>query len=222
MAIGKKITKVKNKLNNSDVIFISFYTNQGKYPSLKDKLLNSLNNLELKSNIVEVPKFESWTVGNLFKPRFIISQLLKYRKPVVWLDIDIEVLKFPSLLFENHDFAAYNWRADSNHHLEGKIDIDPDTNKLFSAGGVLKFAYTAPSIELLIRWIDVISSSKEKKRDDIMLDLAFNNFKIPINRLWLPKVYNRMDKHTSHWSSIPINEVVINHDYTDGRHIQDL
>ncbi len=204
--------------NTENTIFISYYSIDGNYPSLKEKLEKSLNKFNLKYSIEKINKFNSWQDGVAYKPRFILTNLLKFRKSVVWLDIDTEIWSFPNLLFKNYDFAIYNWLADNNHHLDGKISYDPNSEKLFCAGGVQKFAYTAPAIELLIRWIEITSSLKEKKNNDPILDLAFNNFKPPLNQLWLPKEYNRMDKHTDHWSSIPENEVIINHDYVGGKH----
>jgi len=144
--------------------------------------------------------------------------LLQHRKPVIWLDIDTTVWKYPGLLFGEEDFAIYNWYADLNHHLEGMIEYNPDATNLFCSGGVQKWGYTAPAIELLIRWIRAIHESDKSKGDDPVLDYVFNKFQPPVKPLWLPKTYNRMDKHTWHWQSVPLDQVVINHDYTAGQH----
>ena len=136
-----------------DIIFISFYTTDGKYPKLSVKLKKSLEKFNLKYHIVALEKcFNTWEEGTYFKPNFILQSLLKFRKPVVWLDIDTEVWQFPELLFGDHDFAIYNWIADRDHHLFGKIPYDPKTNSLICSGGVQKYSYTAPSIHLLINW----------------------------------------------------------------------
>jgi len=55
------------------------------------------------------------------------------------------------------------------------------------------------------------------KADDQELDALYNEH-ADVNPLWLPKTYNRMDKHTSHWRNIPTDTVVINHDYTGGKY----
>ena len=123
----------------------------------------------------------------------------------------------PELLFGEHDFSIYNWYADKKHHLEGKIPYDINSKKLLCSGGVMKFAYTAPSINLLINWIRLLPKNPTMI-DDEVLDLAFNNSNLELNTLWLPKIYNRMDKHSSHWSDIPNDEVVINHDFLSGGH----
>ena len=202
----------------SDSIFISYYTNEGNYPALAEKLILSLNKFNLKHEIKLRHPFTSWEEGVSYKPSFILERLIKHRKTVIWLDIDTEIWQYPSLLFEKHDFAIYNWFADNNHHLDERINYNPKSEKLLCAGGVQKYGYTAPAIELLLQWISLTNKLRVKKNNDPILDEAFNSFNPPVKPLWLPKTYNRMDKHTHHWSSIDTSQVVINHDYVGGKH----
>ena len=204
----------------TDIVFISFYTAEGKYPELAIKLKRSINKFNLQSHIVKInSNFASWEQGTHFKSKFILQSLLKFRKPVVWMDIDTEILKSPELLFGEHDFAIYNWIADKDHHLSGKIPYDPKTKTLICSGGVQKYSYTAPSIHLLINWINNLNEPNNKnKGDDPCLDIAFNKGNFDLKVLWLPKTYNRMDKHSIFWSKISRDSVVINHDYVAGNH----
>lgn len=199
-------------------MFISFFTPNGQYPFLAAKLIKSLNKFDLPHDIVEMPPMESWTKACSFKSTFILDKLLTYRRPVIWLDIDTEVWRFPTLLFGDEDFGIYNWHADNNHHLDGTFDYNPQAKTLCCSGGVQKWGYTAPAIELLLRWICAIQEHGDDAGDDPMLDRAFNESCPPVKPLWLPKVYNRMDKHTQHWSNIAVGDVVINHDFTNGNH----
>ena len=203
-----------------ETVFISFYTPDGKYPELAVKLKKSLNKFNLKSHIVKInSSFSTWEKGTFFKSNFILQSLLKFRTNVVWLDIDTEVWQYPDLLFKEHDFAIYNWIADDDHHLRGKIPYDPKSKTLLCSGGVQKYSYTAPSIHLLLSWVNLLKESKNKvKGDDPFLDIAFNNGKFDLKTLWLPKTYNRMDKHSIFWSKINQESVVINHNYRAGGH----
>ena len=205
---------------SEEIIFISFYTAGGLYPELAGKLKKSLNKFNLKSHIVKINKnFKTWVEGTHFKPNFILQSLLKFKKTVVWMDIDTEVWKFPELLFGKHDFAIYNWIADKDHHLFGKIPYDPKTKFLMCAGGVQKYSYTNASIHLLKNWIYTLKENNNRnKRGDPCLDIAFNHGTLGLRTLWLPKTYNRMDKHSSFWANMPIDSVVINHDYVAGKH----
>ena len=209
---------MKKNNREDNTVFISYFTNEGKYPILADKLVKSLNKFNLKHDIKIIKPFSSWEEGVAYKPSFILDLLITHKKTIVWMDIDTEVWQYPALLFKKHDFAIYNWFADNNHHLDGRISHDPISKKLLCAGGVQKFGYSAPAIELLIRWIELTNNLKVKKNNDPILDEAFNRFNPPVNPLWLPKTYNRMDKHTHHWSALDTSSVVINHDYIAGKH----
>ncbi len=133
-------------MNKDQPIFISFYTNNGKYPKKAKVLEKSLKDFNLRYELVPLNKnFNSWLDAVRYKATFIFDSLLKYRSSVVWLDIDNEIWQFPSLLFQDNDFAIYNWYADKDHHLDGKIDFNPNAKKLLCSGGVQKYGYTAPS-----------------------------------------------------------------------------
>lgn len=200
------------------MIFISYFTPNGNYPSLARKLSASLARFELRQDVQMRPTFENWAEGCKFKSQFILEKLFQYREAVVWMDVDTEVWQYPELLFGEHDFSIYNWTADQGHHLDGNIPFSRNSNILLCSGGVQKWGYTAAAIELLVRWISSFSYASWSEGDDPLLDAAFNGSRPPVNPLWLPKTYNRMDKHTHHWSEISSDEVVINHDYTGGRH----
>ena len=114
-------------MNKDQPIFISFYTNNGKYPKKAKVLEKSLKDFNLRYELVPLNKnFNSWLDTVRYKATFIFDSLLKYRSSVVWLDIDNEIWQFPSLLFKDNDFAIYNWYADKDHHLDGKIYCKED------------------------------------------------------------------------------------------------
>lgn len=120
-------------------VFCSFYTPSGVYPALASKLRKSLDSFGLSYDIIQVDTdFQDWESATCFKPQFILSMLKKHRDTVIWLDIDTEVWKYPSLLFQSHDFAIYNWFADTGHHLDGRINYDPDSRMLLCSGGCKK------------------------------------------------------------------------------------
>mgnify|MGYP007000183197 len=57
----------------TDIVFISFYTAEGKYPELAIKLKRSINKFNLQSHIVKInSNFASWERGTHFKSRFIL------------------------------------------------------------------------------------------------------------------------------------------------------
>lgn len=191
------------------MIFISRFTNTGHYPELADKLRRSLDSFSLRHSLSEYDAEANWNKSVHRKPLMILSALLESREPVCWLDADCEVCQLPSLLLNTaQDFAAYNWHADQEN--VGKFAYDP--TRLKASGGVLMFGYTAPALELLMRWVSGVMANPDPAGTDPVLDRVFNRFRPPVNPLWLPKSYNR---HDSQWPNV---KPVINHVYRERGH----
>jgi hypothetical protein len=189
------------------MIFVSYYTGNGNYPALAEQLGASLRKFNLPHAILKVKDHADWQAAADAKPQFIIHQLCRYRRPVVWLDVDTEIVQLPHLLYQTvHDFAVYNWHADAHNPLA--FPYDP--HRLTCSGGVIQFGYTAAAMELLLRWSD--KTGKHGLHDDVALDAAFNDAdRPPVHPLWLPRAYNRM---TGMFKDNP----VIDHHYTAGKH----
>jgi hypothetical protein len=205
-------------VNAARPVFISFHTPNGNYPGLAVQLRRSLERFALEHDIHCVPSFADWSQGCRFKSSFILQMLFKHRRPVVWMDVDTEVVNYPELLFGPEDFAIYNWFADSNHHLEEAIGRGEYSGSLLCSGGVQKWGYTAPALELLMRWIAGFATHDWKRGDDLVLDAVFSQHRPPVRPLWLPKTYNRMAGLSPHWACLPQHQVVIEHHYQQGRH----
>lgn len=191
------------------MIFISYYTSNGRYPKLAERLRDSLKRFGLDHRIAHAQDGGDWRKSLFLKPTYIRQCLYEFRRPIVWIDADCEVRKLPSLLFtQAHDFAAFNWRACPGNPLNL-----PQMDGLSCAGGVLMFGYTAPAMELLDRW-EAMQQSKPEIGDDPALDRVFNDARPPVNPLWLPRSYNHMSKHYGE----PADDCVIYHDYCAGGH----
>ena len=74
------------------------------------------------------------------------------------------------------------------------------------------FVYTYPAINVLNNWIRLLPQNPTMV-DDLVLNKAFNTSNLELNTLWFPKIYNRLDRHSSYWSEFPNEEVVINHEF---------
>jgi len=195
-----------------DILFVSYYTPEAKYEQYAVRLIESFEKFSLPYTVHRLPEFDSWAAGIRHKPQFILETLLRRRCPIVWVDVDAVILKRPELLFGDHDFAVYNWCADTRHHLEGKI-VHSD-RVLSASGGVMKFGYTPGAIELLLRWVSGLTAEPESL-DDPMLSRVFNEWQPPVNSLWLPKEYNRMDLL---WPAFPADQIIIDHQCRCGGH----
>lgn len=202
------------------MLVVSFYTVNGSYPALAARLRASCERFGLRHKIVEAPQRESWKDAINMKAGFILQSLLDERGPVLWLDCDCEVRKRPTLLMSglmlpgSPDFAVYNWRT---------TDHDYDESEITNSGGVSYWNYTAPAIELLVRW-QVACSQHPACVDDQTLDAVWKKFRPPVRAMWLPKTYNWMWSTESRdqvidtaFGPVP-DDVVIWHDYVGGKH----
>ena len=187
--------------------FISFFTDE--YDDDAQRLSESLERHGMPHAIEHHDKYDDWNNGINDKARWILGHLFSSREAVCWLDADCEIIKMPSLLLGTSvDFAAYNWSADP----EPSNGIYYDPNKLVVTGGVLYFAYTAPAIELLLRWEKLTREQPHILGSDPVLDLAYNHYRPPCKVHWLPKSYGRIK---SCWPDV---EPVIEHHLNAERH----
>lgn len=187
------------------MVFVSFWTDNG-YREAAERLGKSLDKFGLPKHIEQMEPGASQHKVLTLKPRWILGQVLRFRRPVIWLDADCEVLQLPSLLFTDfYDFAAYNWNADAGNPFHDTYN--PDRAGVNS--GVMLFNYTAPSLELLLRWDAALKKNLDMP-DDIVLSQVLNSFRPPVRHLWLPRSYNRLE------SLFPDTQPIINHEYKAG------
>jgi len=192
------------------MIVASFFTRNGSYPQLAQRLSDSCTRLGLHHRIVEAADTGQWKSSNNMKVAVIHQFMFELRRPVLWVDVDCEILKLPILLWEeDHDFAAYNWHGDSDN--VNHVPYDP--SRLFCSGGVLWFRYTAPAMELLWRWRAALAANPQGV-DDQVLDEVYNSARPPVRPLWLPRTYNFMTRLYGD----PTPDVVIRHDFVEGGH----
>lgn len=185
---------------------ISRYTRNGQYPSFARKLAESIKRWGLDGQVSPEEDPGDWLKACNLKPSWILQSLLQCRDAVLWVDADCEIMAPPCLLFgTRHDFACYNFSADP----QAGAGIAHDPNILTSSMGVCYFAYTAASIELLMRWNNA-ASIPGQNRTDVVFDAVYNQTRPPVSPLWLPKSYNRMD---SVWPDV---KPVINHVFRRG------
>ena len=155
------------------------------------------------------------------KARFIRFLLDRFELPVLYLDVDCVVVRYPALidglLAAEVDFAIFNWLAEE--HTEAYVRAEVSVGES-SAGGMTRdrfyrFSHSIDSIcdrqllcsgavqwwnrtpaayGLLEQWQGVIERSPGSA-DDKCLDHAFNNCPAgaPLMRAaWLPKGYARV------------------------------
>lgn len=178
-------------------IIISFYTEHTPYKQEAERLIESLRVLGLRHFIIAEPSKGSWIKNCAHKAIFIQRTLKELKEPVLWLDADATVEKYP-VLFDTieADFAAFRKRMVSGGRelLSGTLYFRPcDNVELLLASWILQCA-KAPGL-----W------------DQRALALAWKEMpdKIKPKTLWLPqgycKIFDRM------WREEPKIEYILHH-----------
>jgi len=139
-----------------------------------------------------------------FKPRFIKDCLIKFKRPVIYMDNDLRMYKKP-VIFTNKknidiDFMALNWNKTKKERFE-------------TAGPLFYFNYTKSSLRLLDEWIYLTRLPQHKgKADDRLLAMVFVMRKAHTWCIykWLDNTYLYFP---AYFNDIPKSKVVICHPY---------
>lgn len=125
----------------NDPIIVSYYTKRSCYEKEAKELADSLKNLQLDYEIDEIDDLGTWNKNCCHKPEFLYEKLIKYQRPIVWIDSDSRILKKPSLF--------YSATFDLALRIRPSFETN-DSNKISS--GTLYFAYTPLVLEFLRDW----------------------------------------------------------------------
>jgi hypothetical protein len=122
------------------------------------------------------------------KVDFIIHMLQKYKRPVVYLDVDVCVRK-PPVLFDkltHYDIMCFNWNAD----IRVTKIVDPYVFE--TPGCVMGFGYSTQVFNLLSMWRSFMGKRKFKRvADDRMFAMIVHdqNLVCSFRCMWLPLNY---------------------------------
>lgn len=161
------------------------------YETLADKLANRCEELKIESDIVYKKEFESTNYQeNLgYKPTFIKKMIFKHKKPVLYIDVDMSIEKYPTLFNALHDlvdFSAFNWNADT------RVCNIFDPQILETASGLLYFGATQKAINLCKLWEQKMKLREFRKAaDDRVLAMVFHEHKMltKMRCFWFPFEY---------------------------------
>jgi hypothetical protein len=180
-------------------------------PITYDKMIDNWNAECTKYNCnhmaVEYPQFTQpggYQMAINAKPFFIQKALEAVQdgeRSVVYIDGDMFVRKYPKIFdLPDVDYMARGWWMDprSTYQMDESIMYDPYTFE--TSGGIMMFAQSVESKQLLSKWIEQASKSYQiGKADDRMVSLVFNTYKflcslniiqLPIEYLWLSLDYD--------------------------------
>jgi len=152
-------------------IIISFYTNDWEYPKCANRLTEACKRFNLEYCIEERSSTKDYIANTAIKPFFIKDCILKFKRPVLWLDVDGLLLQDPNLNEIQEDFAATPYQ---------NLNLQRDW-----AVSILYFNYTSKSLLFLDKWC----ANTVNGTDEAAFDLAWKELKSTISCKPLPLNY---------------------------------
>ena len=123
----------------NNFLIVSFFTINTPYENEADVLINSLDKFDLPFHVEGVSNKGSWLANCAFKPAFCKEMLIKNGVPIIWVDCDAEILKYPKLF---HELSDYDIACHRFTRKTGRTEL---------LSGTLYFNNTDASIELLTK-----------------------------------------------------------------------
>jgi len=144
---------------------VSYYTENTGYEREVKGLKDSLRRFNLEYDIEAIDDLGGWQKNTHYKARFIKAMLEKYRRPVLWLDSDAIIHRYP-FLFNNLD-------ADMACHFKRGDEL---------LTGTIYFAYSEKALELIDLWIRA-NNGKSYEWEQRNLQEAIKNWDGKIEKL---------------------------------------
>jgi hypothetical protein len=181
--------------NNAKII--CFYTLNGIYPQMAERLKKSCDQHLLKSDIRQAEDLGSWVKNCGYKSDFIYERMSEIEDGscLIWVDSDAVIKKHPEMLLScKHDFAIHAKPGGRSFkpvgrdtiHLPDKWNIEP---KWFESGTMF-FRKTTQVMHMLDIWKKW--TAQGNKWDQWTLQEAWAEVQPPT--LWLPRSYCQIHK----------------------------
>lgn len=176
-------------------LVVSFHTPDPLYTQHARKLVESCRAAGVDSVVVEIESRGNWVENCAMKGPFVLTCMQTHARPLLWIDADGRLRRFPGLL-ENpaEDFAVFArpGRRDGTVHVVGRGTIKlpdnwpTDISSRFFNSGTIYFSNRQPAVELLRRWAELCC---EKPRDWDQWHLQQAWADTQPETLWLPLSY---------------------------------
>ena len=89
------------------MIVVSFYTEGTVYEQEAEKLADSLRVLDMRYDIQGIQDRGNWRANVGYKPTFLLQMLEKHKQPIMWLDADDTLVKYPEILWRTKCDIAF-------------------------------------------------------------------------------------------------------------------
>jgi len=186
------------------MIYTSFVSKNTEYEKVVKKyLIPSLEKLNLRYYIDYIEDRGSWINNVKYKPEFIKKMLIKHKEPIISLDADATVEKYPELfsnLSNEVDIAV--------HYLDWKTWYQRG-NKKELLGGTIYFNYSKKVLDLVEYWIykqKEVNNWSQKVLEDIIKDRKdLTVYKLPLEYCYIKNLPNGKEPF------IKLSPVILHH-----------
>lgn len=168
-------------------IIITAYTKSSHlgdyYKRMVIRLVNSCIKFDLRYMVFPLHEVTDWVAGCAMKPTIILHALELLKQPILWLDADAEIFKYPKEV-ENlkTDLALCHV---NNHWLSGTLYVTPKMT------------------EFVKEWIKI---TKPSDPDEITLLQLYGNFRPKPSLTMMSSAYNEVVHSTT-----DTNKLIIGH-----------
>lgn len=152
-----------------EAIVISFAAGDSYYFEAADRLEERLSDIGVDHDIrrLEIPEGKDWIDICREKIRFYRNMLLEHQRPVVWMDVDTEVLRKPeALLDSNADITGFL------RNFKNFVHFDPAQFSRLLAPAYLTFNYNDRVLSFLDFAARLTEESDVRATDDYFLQEA--------------------------------------------------
>lgn len=185
--------KILSRITGKKFTIVSYHTNDAIYEAEASRLIASLDAFNLDYYIESIPALGDWKTCTDYKATFIRRAIERVNTPIVWLDADATVVKYP-ILFEN--LKEVDISAFINH-----------INNLLS--GTVYFANNDKVRKMMDNWIIANKKNTVLFEQKILQSTIKKNRNIIFRRLPIGycQIYNykvqakENEKYVLHWQA---------------------
>lgn len=169
------------------MIIISYFTKNTPYEEVMDThLLPSLKRWKLNYDIEGIPDLGSWQKNTHVKAEFIKKMLLKHKCPVIFLDADATIEKYPKLFngMYKYDIAYHSldWYLQWKGISGTKRDI---------LSGTLFLNYNKKVLNFLDKWIKENNKNirwEQQNMQEVLKKESLLTYPLPYEYIVIPRM----------------------------------
>ena len=190
------------------IIYVSYATINTPYVKVIEKyLLPTLQKFNLTYDITYPEHMGSWQKNTQYKATFLKEMLLKHQQPLVFLDADATIEKYPELfdtLFtSDYDIGAHYF--DTDYFWRGFVG-SPNREIL---SGTLFLNYNDKILKFIDEWI--IENTKQDILEQKCMQIVLKRYSDTLKIYSLPIQYVAIVKQNQIVPSFITNPVIIHH-----------